>query len=325
MMQSMLDTLSGYLAQGTDAHGDPSFALIPQRLPTVSFFQREYAEFMLNFTDEHGQRVSRHYNGQGQRLGLDGSIESTFAEDFINEVMGQNAIVPKWEADTIRQRMDHGDPDAWKDETLPTPDDVKGGLMALTFHLPGAPSPSFPLPEGPHPLPSPEGRGEVGENPYSGRGEPGALRARFDLSGDGYLDAVDWTQPYQAFLALDRDGNGIIDSGSELLTTHASASHRRYAPGRAKRWRVVRGRRAVRGGFRHAPAHAVEPLWASAVPRRGALDRRAAEAGRVPRDPEHCAETVGARGTGKSRRAYRGPAHTGPRASNGSTRTTTAS
>jgi hypothetical protein len=85
----------------------------------------------------------------------------------------------------------------------------------------------------------------------------------------------------------------------------------RYAPGRAKRWRVVRGRRAVRGGFRHAPAHAVEPLWASAVPRRGALDRRAAEAGRVPRDPEHCAETVGARGTGKSRRAYRGPAHTG--------------
>jgi SAM-dependent methyltransferase len=85
----------------------------------------------------------------------------------------------------------------------------------------------------------------------------------------------------------------------------------RYAPGRAKRWRVVRGRRAVRGGFRHAPAHAVEPLWASAVPRRGALDRRAAEAGRVPRDPEHCAETEGARGTGKSRRAYRGPAHTG--------------
>ena len=78
----------------------------------------------------------------------------------------------------------------------------------------------------------------------------------------------------------------------------------RYAPGRAKRWRVVRGRRAVRGVFCHAPARAVEPVWASAVPRRGALDRRAAEAGRAQRDPEHCAETEGARGTRKSRRAY---------------------
>jgi hypothetical protein len=220
----MLDTLNGYLGRQTDAHGDPQFALIPQRLPTVSFFQREYAEFMLNFTDENGQRVSRHYNGQGQRIGLDGGIESTFTEDFINEVMGQNAIVPKWEADTIRARINHGDSEAWKDETLPTPDDVKGGLMALTFHLPGAPSPSFPLPEGPHPLPSPEGRGEVGENPYSGRGEPGALRARFDLSGDGYLDAVDWNGPYQAFLALDRDQNGIIDSGRELITFDGSPS-----------------------------------------------------------------------------------------------------
>jgi hypothetical protein len=32
------------------------------------------------------------------------------------------------------------------------------------------PSPSFPLPRGPHPFPSPRGRGEVGENPYFGRG-----------------------------------------------------------------------------------------------------------------------------------------------------------
>jgi hypothetical protein len=29
MMQSMLDTLNGFLGRHTDAHGDPSFALIP--------------------------------------------------------------------------------------------------------------------------------------------------------------------------------------------------------------------------------------------------------------------------------------------------------
>jgi hypothetical protein len=41
-----------------------------------------------------------------------------------------------------------------------------------------SPSPSFPPPQGPHPLPSPEGRWEVGENPYFGRGEPMRVWAR---------------------------------------------------------------------------------------------------------------------------------------------------
>lgn len=60
------------------------------------------------------------------------------------------------------------------------------------------------------------------------------------------------------------------------------------------------------------PGHsAVEPLWASAVPRRGALDRRVAEAGRAKRDPETlCRDRVRERDL-KSGRASRGPAHTG--------------
>ncbi len=101
-MQSMLDTLNGYLGQQTDVHGDPSFALIPQRLPTVAFHHQYDSRFIILRTrDDEGRPVERYYDGQGNRLGLDGSIESTFAEDFLNEVMDRNAIVPTWEADTV--------------------------------------------------------------------------------------------------------------------------------------------------------------------------------------------------------------------------------
>jgi Cu2+-exporting ATPase len=44
-------------------------------------------------------------------------------------------------------------------------------LDGADVHWTSAAPPSL-LPEDPHPLPSPEGRGEVGENPYFGRGEP---------------------------------------------------------------------------------------------------------------------------------------------------------
>jgi hypothetical protein len=54
----------------------------------------------------------------------------------------------------------------------------------------------------------------------------------FDIDADGSLDTITWTSGSQgdAFLALDRNGNGTIDSGAELFGNYTPFGNGRRAP-----------------------------------------------------------------------------------------------
>lgn len=44
----------------------------------------------------------------------------------------------------------------------------------------------------------------------------------FDLNADGHLDHAGWIYPNMGLLAIDRNGNGKIDDGSELFGEHTN-------------------------------------------------------------------------------------------------------
>jgi hypothetical protein len=195
--KTMLDNLLTPLQNYVDSQNN--LALIPQRIPTVSFFQRSYAEFILNYVDETGQQVSRHYDGQGNRLNLDGSIESTLAQDFIQHAT--SAVVPKWEAETILAHMNSDDGQGWREagEGAGLPKEALDRLTqtysVLTFELPRSDS-------------------RVHENDKESR--------LLDVDSDGYLERTQWITANQAMLVIDKNLDNKI-GGGEFLTTDQTA------------------------------------------------------------------------------------------------------
>lgn len=169
----MLAPLNDFLHAQVGEQGAPRYALIPQRLPAVSFHAQYQSQLILHYLDEHGTPVSPHYDGAGKRLGLDGSLESTLAQDFLQAALAQRALVPAWEAETIRAHLIN-DPEAWKEETPGSglaqehEDGLRQTFSVLTLEL-GPPKP-------PH-LDDASGRERI---------------ARFNLDADAYFGRTQW-------------------------------------------------------------------------------------------------------------------------------------
>ena len=139
----------------------------------------------LQWIDTQGQPQTRYYDGQGNRN--DGSGE-TLAGDFMRHAA--DAVAPDW---AVATALAH-----WQS-------DQTQGLQRP--HLPNAAMPEIDT-DGLHQTLHALVLGGLAE----------ARAAQLDTDGDGFLERSQWLGRQQSALALDADGNGVIDAG-ELVDT----------------------------------------------------------------------------------------------------------
>lgn len=232
ILQNLVDALQQSLAQQVDANGNPLYAIIPQRLPTIGYaydpdgyWGNESATFgyaapghlYLKWIDENGQEQSRYYDSAGSR---NQEGQASLAQEFMAHAL--KAVVPAWEAETVLAAMnEHGALTApatgsidenraraaqqLHNQDWQQPDDAAGlpqadadgihqHFTALTVDL---------KPE----LPDSVSIGRIGRN--------------VDL--DAYIEQTDWVQANQGILSIDLNGDGVIGQ-NEILTNDAAAA-----------------------------------------------------------------------------------------------------
>jgi hypothetical protein len=236
LLQSLVDGLQQSLASQVDANGDPLYAIIPQRLPTIGyaydpdsphgnfavFFGGAPGHLYLKWIDENGQEQTRYFDGSGSR---NQEGQATLAQEFMSHAL--RAVVPAWEAESVLAHMrdagalsapmtgsidenrarvaqqlhnqDWQQPDAHAGMPTEDADGITQRFTALTVEL---------KPE----LPAGVSTGRVGRN--------------VDL--DVYIEQTDWVQANQGILAIDLNGDGVIGQNEILTTdTQAAADHAR--------------------------------------------------------------------------------------------------
>ncbi len=236
MLQSLVDALQQSLATQVDANGNPLYAIIPQRLPTIGYAYDPDSylgniasdgggapgHLYLKWIDESGQAQTRYFDGAGSR-GQEG--QATLMQEFLAHAF--EAVVPAWEAETVLAAMnEHGaltppgtggidenrarvaqqlhnqdwqSPDAAAGMPEQDADGIRQHFTALTVDL---------KPE----LPASVSASRIGKN--------------VDL--DGYIEQTDWINANQGILSIDANGDGVIGQ-NEILTNDpdAAAAHAR--------------------------------------------------------------------------------------------------
>ena len=154
------------------------------------------------YFDLQGNMIGEYADGQWKEIAGADYFRKNIVQQFIEAASDAGAIAPLWEVQTAWQQRQHGDPQAGLatlerarlDGTLLAHDtqaqtqtvrpivlDLSGDGIHITTALQG---------------------GSV----------------LFDVDDDGFAEETDWVNPRDGILALDRDGNGAIDSGHELFS-----------------------------------------------------------------------------------------------------------
>lgn len=136
----------------------------------------------------------------------DPGIRVSMTQQLIESALRREAIAAKWEVDTAKIQQDVGDPNAGLTEQERA---AKLGLGATYDKTTNKPMGQF----------RPVTLDLDNTGTISTEAKDAATNfVGFDWDGSGFKKQVAWVKPNDGFLFLDRNANGVVDRGNELLS-----------------------------------------------------------------------------------------------------------
>jgi hypothetical protein len=218
VMNSVLSTMNALVAQVQQQNPGSQVGLIPNRMPTLGYDMSGYRYTDIDPLSGAEQHPALRFDTTGRPYNAaPGTPESymSLGEAFVRSALARGAIAPLWEVQTAKMQTDAGDPKAGLTE-----EERAGRDGHLAPPASGATQTFRPVAldlDG-------DGIETIARN---------ASNVSFDVEDSGYLEHTGWLKGDDAFLALDRNYNGQVDSGRELFSNGAVDISRRGLAGLA--------------------------------------------------------------------------------------------
>lgn len=226
-LQGALGYLQGLVDQANASYGREAYGLIPQRLTQLTWREGRqddpgYAIVDIDpITGEQRYPFLR-WDDDGVAFSadpsryqvdpLDPNTRGGFAQRLVTIGLERGAIAPLWEVQTARLQQQAGDPYAGLTEVERS---GRGGHLAPIDPATGQRSSGQFRPVA-------LDLDHSGQVPLVAKDAPGNDVA-FDWDDSGFYKQTAWLGSGDGFLFLDRNANGVVDSGSELFSNSAVA------------------------------------------------------------------------------------------------------
>jgi hypothetical protein len=201
------DTLANSVTKYNQAAPKAQIGLIANRMGSLSFNGGRWTLTTLN--PETGGQTTLHYGSDGVVLDAAvGSVEyyRSMGEEYVYSALQSGAVAAGWEVQTAKTQSQLGDPQAGLTETQRA---QRNGQYLGAQHLTSAGA-----------------NGTLGDwraiaLDLNGDGIQTVAQDKsgvvFDVDGTGFAKQTAWVGKQDGMLVLDRNYNGVIDSGSELF------------------------------------------------------------------------------------------------------------
>jgi Ca2+-binding RTX toxin-like protein/antitoxin component YwqK of YwqJK toxin-antitoxin module len=220
-MNITLDVMNSMLAQAQSNTPGAPLGIVPQRMPALTWREERQGDpgyALLDIDPVTGEQRYPYlrFDDTGTPFSSnpavwqpdprDPGIRVGMTQQLIESGLRRQAIAAQWEVDTARIQQDVGDPNAGLSEEERA---AKMGLGARYDAVTRKPIGQF----------QPIALDLDGSGTISTLAKDAADNTTgFDWDGSGFYKQVAWVQPNDGFLFLDRNLNGVVDSGKELMS-----------------------------------------------------------------------------------------------------------